>query len=91
MFGIDMAPPVTMTTAKRAAARIVPIEQSTAITVAASSTQTELTRPEKSTKPAPNGRRQRLTSKKRQEISERMRKYWAERRAITQKRKAAKP
>ncbi len=52
MFGIDMAPPVTMTTSKRAAASVVPIEQSTAITAAASSKQTELTRPARSTKPA---------------------------------------
>ena len=91
LFGIDIAPAVIMTTSKRAAASIVPIEQSTAITAAASSKQTELTRSAKSTKPATNGRRQRLTSKKRQDISERMRKYWAGRRALTQKRKAAKP
>jgi hypothetical protein len=60
------------------------------VAAAAASKQTELTRPAKSNKPAPKGERQRLTLKKRQGVAERMRKYWAERRAQTLKRKAAK-
>jgi hypothetical protein len=86
MFGIDMAP---ATAPKPSAASMVTIAQSTVVTAAASSGQTELTRPAKSTRPAPTGRRQRLTSKKGQDIAERMRKYWAERRAQTRTRKAA--
>ncbi len=85
MFGIDMAPPTTPT---QAPASVVPTKRSTAVTAAASSKQTELTRPAKSNKPAPKGERQRLTLKKRQVIAERMRKYWAERRARMKKRKA---
>ncbi len=87
MFGIDMAPPATPT---QAPASVVPTKQSTAVTAAASSKQTGLTRPAKSKKPAPKGGRQRLTLKKRQGIAERMRKDWAERRAQMRKRKAAK-
>ncbi len=87
MFGIDMAPPTTPT---QAPASVVPTKQSTDVTAVAASKQTELTRPAKSNKPAPKGERQRLTLKTRQGIAQRMRKYWAERRAQTRKRKTAK-
>ena len=86
MFGIDMAPATTPT---QAPASVVPTTQSTAVPAAASSKQTGLTRPAKSKKPALTGGRQRLTLKKRQEMAERMRKYWAERRAQMRKRKAS--
>lgn len=79
MFGIDMAPATTPT---QAPASVVPTRQSTAVTAA--SKQTELTRPAKSNKPAPRRGRQRLTLKKREGIAERMRRYWAERRAQTE-------
>ena len=87
MFGIDMAPPAAPA---QPPAKVVPTKHSTAFTTAAASRQTERTRPAKSKKPAREGDRQRLTSKERQRIAERMRTYWAERRAQTQKRKAAK-
>jgi uncharacterized Zn finger protein len=87
MFGIEMAP------ATPAAARTVPREPSATITGVASSKQIGLTRPAKSTETAParkNGAgRQRLTLKKRQAISERMRTYWAERRADSKRRKTS--
>ena len=86
MFGIDMAP----ATSVQPPARVVPTTHSTAsTTTAAASAQTKRARPAKSTKPARKGDRQRLTSKQRQRIAERMRTYWAERRAQTQRRKAA--
>ena len=87
MFGIDVAPATT-----QASPSVVPTKQSTAVIAAASSKRTKLTRSGKSKKPAVKrgGGRQRLTLKKRQGIAERMRKYWAERRAHTRKRKAAK-
>jgi len=77
MFGIDMAPPTT---------------QSTAVTATASSNSDVLSRSGKSMKPVvkSGGGRQRLTRKKRQGEAERMRTYWAGRRAQTLKRKAAK-
>ena len=87
MFGIDMASP---TTPAQAPASVVPPKHSTAFTTASASTQTKPTRPAKPNTPARKGARQRLTSKKRQVIAERMRKYWVERRAQTRKRKAAK-
>jgi hypothetical protein len=87
MFGIDMAPPAVP---RQATASVVPTKQSTAVTAAAASKQTELTRPAKSKKPAPKrgGGRRRLTLKNRQGIADRMRNYWAERTAQTRKRKA---
>jgi len=86
MFGIDLAP------ATPAPASPVATKPTTAVTSAGLAKQTGLLRSEKSTKPAVKNRggRQRLTLKKRQAIAERMRKYWAERRAHTRKRKAAK-
>jgi uncharacterized Zn finger protein len=86
MFGIDIAPPATTA---QAPVKVVPIKRA-AFTATTPSTQTERTRPAKSKNPARKGKKQGLTLKKRQAISERMRTYWAERRAQTQKRKAAK-
>ena len=87
MFGIDMAP----ATPVQPPARVVPTKRSTASTTgAAASAPTKRARPAKSTKPARKGNRQRLTLEQRQAVSERMRTYWAERRAQTRKRKAAK-
>ena len=87
MFGIEMAP--SMPTTARTAAR----KPSTTATVAASSKQMGQTRPATSTKTAPTRKggavRQRLTPKKRQAISERMRTYWAERRADSKRRKTS--
>ena len=87
IFGIDMAPPATPA---QAPAMVVTTKLATAFTTASASTETERTRLAKSKHPARKGEGQRLTFKKRQAISERMRKYWAERRAQTRKRKAAK-
>jgi uncharacterized Zn finger protein len=86
MFGIDMAPATAPT---KAPASVVPTKTSTTVT-ATSSQQPKPTRPAKSNKPASQAGRQRLTSKKRGAIAERMRKYWAERRAQMRKRQAAK-
>jgi uncharacterized Zn finger protein len=87
MFGIEMAP--SMPTTARTSAR----KPSTTATVAASSEQMGQTRSAKSTKTAPTRKsgaeRQRLTPKKRQAISERMRTYWAERRADSKRRKTS--
>jgi uncharacterized Zn finger protein len=87
MFGIEMAP---ASPAKRSAPSTVPKERSTAA-IAASSKPIGLTRQAKSKKTAPtSGRaRQRLTLKKRQAIAERMRTYWAERRADLRRRKTS--
>jgi uncharacterized Zn finger protein len=87
VFDIDMAPPAAPA---QPLARVVPTRHSRAFTTAAAPAQKERTRPAKSKKPARKSERQRLTSKKRQQIAERMRTYWAEWRAQTQKRKAAK-
>jgi uncharacterized Zn finger protein len=87
MFGIEMAP------ATPAAARTSARKPSTAATLAASSEQMGQRRPAKSTKTAPARKsgagRQRLTPKKRQALSERMRTYWAERRAESRRRKTS--
>lgn len=83
MFGIEMAP---ATPAKRPASA-VPREPSPAVTVAVSSKQkghTPAAKPKKTT-PTSGGGRRRLTLKKRQAIAERMRMYWAERRADSRK------
>ncbi|MGH9202896.1 MAG: hypothetical protein ACRD2A_16855, partial [Vicinamibacterales bacterium] len=69
MFGIDMAPAATPAPVP---ARVIPTGRSTAVTTATTSTQTERSRPAKSKKPARTGERQRLTSKQRQRIAERM-------------------
>ena len=87
MFGIDMAPATPVPPPPR----VVPTRSSTASTTTdTGSAQTKQARPAKSTNPARKGARQRLTSKQRQVISERMRKLWAARRAHTEKRKTAK-
>jgi uncharacterized Zn finger protein len=89
MFGIDMAPSAAPT---QPPARVVATSHSTAFTTAGATAvvHEERTRPPKSKKPARKGERQRLTAKKRQQIAERMRTYWADRRAQMEKRKAAK-
>ncbi|MBA2301060.1 MAG: SWIM zinc finger family protein [Acidobacteria bacterium] len=83
LFGIEIAP------AKPAAARTNLRKPSTAVPIVASSRPMGLTPPSKSKKIAPTsgGGRRRLTMKKRHAIAERMRQYWAERRA--RKRKAS--
>ncbi len=89
MFGIEMAP---ATPAKRLANSAVSRRPSPAVTVAVSSKQKGVTSPAKSKKTAAtngDGRRQRLTPKKRQAIAERMRRYWAERRADARRRKTS--
>jgi uncharacterized Zn finger protein len=90
IFGIEMAPP---TPAKLPAASAVPRKPSPAATVAGSSKRKEPTPPEKSTKMAPTRKpgdeERRLTPKKRRAIAERMRRYWAERRADARRRKTS--
>jgi uncharacterized Zn finger protein len=89
MFDIDMAPSAAPA---QPPAKVVPTRHSTAFTTAGvtAAEQKERTRPAQSKKPARKGERQRLTAKKRQQVAERMRAYWADRRAQMQKRKAAK-
>ena len=81
MFGIEMAP---ATPAKRPAASAVPRTPSPAATAAGSSKRKEPTPPAKSAKAAParepGSRSPRLTPKKGEAITARMRTYWAERR-----------
>ena len=88
MFGIEMAP---ATPSKLPAAGAVRRRPSPAGPVAASPKQEGPIAPAKSTKTAPANKsgvgRQRLPAKKRRAISERMRTYWAERRADSKKRK----
>jgi uncharacterized Zn finger protein len=87
MFGIDMAPPPAPAQAPK---KVISTKHST-VTTAAAATRTERPRPAKPKKPARTGERQRLTSKQRRRISDRMRKRWAEWRAQAQTRKATKP
>src|SRR5688572_13308405 len=88
MFDIEMAP---ATPSKRRANTDVPRKPSPVVTVAVSSKQAGATAPAKSKKTAPAKKsgvgRPRLTAKKRRAISERMRTYWAERRADSKRRK----
>jgi uncharacterized Zn finger protein len=80
IFGIEMAPTIP---AKRTASGHVASTRSTSVNVGVSSGQAGLTRPPKLKEPALNRRErtQGLTPAKRRAISERMRKYWAARRA----------
>jgi len=85
MFGIEMAP-APATPAKRSAASASPRKPpSSGVTVDGSTKQKVLPPPAKSKKTAParnaGGGGRRLTLKKRQAIAERMRAYWAARRA----------
>lgn len=91
MFGIDMAP-ATPETETRAAASAVATKRSTAASVDASSRQTKATRPAKPSELVAErrGGRQRLTPAMRQAVSERMREYWAARRAVAMKRKGSR-
>jgi uncharacterized Zn finger protein len=88
MFGIEMAP---ATPSKRRANTAVPRKPSRVVTVVVTSKQDVPTAPAKSKKTASAKKsgvgRQRLIAKKRRAISERMRTYWAERRADSKKRK----
>jgi uncharacterized Zn finger protein len=91
MFGIEMAP---STSAKRSAASAAPRKPpSSGVTVDGSTKQQVLPPSAKSKKTAParkaGGGGRRLTPKKRQAIAERMRQYWAERRAQTRTRKGS--
>jgi uncharacterized Zn finger protein len=89
MFGIEMAPE----TPPKGPASAVPREPSPAVTVAVSFKQKGRTPPAKPKKTTPSkkpgGGGRRLTLKKRQAIAERMRTYWAERRADLRKRKTS--
>jgi uncharacterized Zn finger protein len=88
MFGIEMAP---ATPPNRAAVRSLTTKPSTAAHVETSSKPTRVSRPAKPKAPAPKRRHltQRLTPANRRAISERMRKYWAARKALSKKRKAS--
>ena len=88
MFGIEIAP----STSKRAAASAVATKTSTAASSKASLTETRVNGPMNVRAAAPNrrGGTQRLTAAKRRAISERMRKYWAARRALVKTQKASK-
>ncbi len=88
IFGIEMAP---ATQPKRAAVSTEATKPSTAASSKASSRQTKVSRPPKLREPTPKRRdgKQRLTPAKRRAISERMRKYWAARRNLVKKQKAA--
>ena len=89
MFGIEIAP---ATPAKRPAASAVRRKPSSAVTVAGSSKQKGLTATGEVEEDCALERRRggrRLTLKKRQAIAERMRTYWAERRADSRRRKAS--
>ena len=91
MFGIEMASPPP---AQRSTASAVPRRPpSSGVTVDGSTKQKVLPPPAKSKKTAParkaGGGGRRLTPKKRRAISERMRTYWAERRADSNGRKTS--
>ncbi len=90
MFGIEMA---QATPAKRPAASAVPPTPAPSVTVAASSRRKGPIPPAKSKKTAPakkpGGGGRRLTLKKRQAIAQRMRTYWAKRRADLRRRKTS--
>jgi len=90
IFGIEMSPPP----AKRSAASALSKRpRSSAVTVDGSTKQKVLPKPVKSKKTAPARKvgsgRWRLTPKKRQAISERLRTKWAERRADSHRRKTS--
>jgi len=87
MFGIEMAPAIPP---KRATSGQVASKRPTPVNANTSSTPAGVTRPANLNEPAPNGARRRLTPKEREAAAERMRMYWADRRAQMQKRKAAK-
>jgi uncharacterized Zn finger protein len=89
MFGIEMAPAAPR---KRAAASTLPTKPSTAVHSETSSRQTDAIRPAKPKESTPKKRdgKQRLMPAKRRAISERMRTYWAARRASLKKQQASK-
>jgi uncharacterized Zn finger protein len=88
MFGIEMTP---ATPPKRAAVSTLATTLSTAANFETSSKPTRVIRPAKPKELVPKrayGTR-RLTPAKRRAMSERMRKYWAARKALSKKRKAS--
>ena len=88
MFGIEMAP---ATPPKRAAVSTLATKPSAAAHFDTSSRPTRVIRPAKRKESAPKRRDgiQALTPAKRRAMSERMRKYWAARKALSKKRKAS--
>ena len=82
MFGIEMAPATVL---KRALASAAAAKPSTAANSDVSSRQTRSTKREPTSKR--RGGKPRLTPAKRRAISERMRKFWAARRALLKKQK----
>jgi uncharacterized Zn finger protein len=88
MFGIEMA---SATPPQRAAVGTLATKPSTAAHLETSSKSTRVIGPAKPKSPSPRRRdgTQRLTPAKRRAISDRMRKYWAARRALSKRRKAS--
>jgi len=86
MFGIEMAPAPP-------AATTVAAKRSVSARSTASSQQTKVSRPAKPRALGQNrhDRTQRLTAATRRSVSERMRKYWAARRAMLKKQKTFEP
>ena len=86
MFGIEMAPTTAPT---RTAANRITTKTSTTVHSEQPFKRTALTGPETLRKPRPkrDARKQRLTPAKRRAVSERMKKYWAARRALMKKQK----
>jgi uncharacterized Zn finger protein len=86
MFGIEMAP---ATPATRTARSQITTKASTAVHSEQPSRRTALTGSETLRKPPPkrSAREWRLTPAKRRAVSERMKKYWAARRALMKKQK----
>jgi uncharacterized Zn finger protein len=82
MFGIEMAP---TTPPMRAETSTVATKPSTAPSSEGSSRQTRLTRPAKPREPRRRGGRPLLTPAKRRAIAQRMRKFWAARKALLKK------
>jgi uncharacterized Zn finger protein len=89
IFGIEMAP---ATPRKRTAASTLATTPSTTVHPDGASRQTKAIRPAKAKEPTPKRRngKQRLTPRRRRAISERMRTYWAARRASLKKQQASK-
>jgi uncharacterized Zn finger protein len=87
MFGIEIAP---ATPSKPAAANRITTKPSTLVNPEQPPKRTTVAGPAKLRKPAPrrSARNQRLTPAKRRAIAERMKKYWAARKASRKKRKA---
>ncbi|HWF85456.1 MAG TPA: hypothetical protein VG222_11430 [Vicinamibacterales bacterium] len=89
MFGIEMAP---ATPPKRAAASTITTKPSTAASSKVSPRQTRSAKPTKLKQPTPEhrGEKSPWTPAKRRAVSERMRAFWASRRALSKKQEASK-